>query len=453
VEIMSCLLRNPVVTIGLTSRKIVSRLLMPHSDEAAKGVLLQEEARSERIVNIVRFCLAFVWTTTSLWSMGSRSLHIIFNLTAGLASMSLAYLVHLRLSRRAYNPLIKYITTTIDMLLVGGLMLAYGLAEGPVFMFKMPAFVNLICALGLVAFRCDLKLVAYGITLALGIFTGLWSWFHLRGGIEYGSRLEHLFGNKLSIGFLTDVVLYTGMFGMLTAVLVMNLRRHMELRMFEVEHATREEERILMATGLAHEIRNPLAGISGFAQLIREAGTADARHVTAILESVRRLNGLVEGFLCHSRPFHISSVDVDVVGLLADFSHRESSLPQGVVLATSCSELILRTDADAVNQILLNLVQNARRFQPPGIPIRLVLEEDTREIRIRVEDDGPGVAPELIPRLFIPFQASSKGGTGLGLSLTRKIARELGGDILYEPGEPGACFILALKRVSDQEDT
>lgn len=437
-------------TIEEFIRKVVAGLLAPHPEEIRKGTRFQEEARSERLVNVIRFCLVLAWTSTSLWGKDNEPLHMLFNFTAGMGAMAIAYGIHVWLSHRSYTPIVKYVTTTLDMCVAIGLMIAYAVAEGPVFMFKMPIFVNLLCALGLAAFRFSPNLVLYGTALVVGSLACLWWWLHAFIGIEYGSRLQHAFAGKLNAFYLTDILLYTAMFGFVTAVLVLNLRRQMELRVVEAARAAREEERFLMASGLAHEVRNPLAGISGRAQLIREAGKADEGHVTAILEDTRRLNVVVDEFLHYARPFPVNPRPLDLVGFLEDFCRHESLLQrEPLMLETTYRELVISTDGEALNQILLNLVQNARRFQPEGLPIHIRLEGNPGEALIRVEDDGPGVDPCLLPRLFLPFQASGHGGTGLGLALTRKIVRELGGDVMHESRMPtGACFTVIVRPLS-----
>src|SRR5690606_23564265 len=97
-----------------------------------------------------------------------------------------------------------------------------------------------------------------------------------------------------------------------------------------------------------------------------------------------------------------------------------------------------------VRQVLLNLVENARRYQREGHPVRVRLTGNPEEAILSVEDDGPGVPEALRERLFVPFQTASAGGSGLGLALSRKIAREIGGELSYHPLHPGARFALLL---------
>jgi signal transduction histidine kinase len=102
-------------------------------------------------------------------------------------------------------------------------------------------------------------------------------------------------------------------------------------------------------------------------------------------------------------------------------------------------------DRHAIESIVSNLLTNAVRYGRP--PIVISAEQRDRHVRIVVEDEGPGVAPELVPRLFERFERGLDGtGSGLGLAIAKAYARAHGGDLLYEPGARGARFELVLPR-------
>ena len=102
-------------------------------------------------------------------------------------------------------------------------------------------------------------------------------------------------------------------------------------------------------------------------------------------------------------------------------------------------------DPDHLQRILSNLVANALRHGAP--PVRLVGSDHDGWVELIVEDAGRGVPPEFVPRLFQKFAQAkgTDGGTGLGLSIVRGLARAQGGDVWYEPGDPGARFGVRLK--------
>jgi signal transduction histidine kinase len=441
---------------------LIERLLRNHASERSLGMRFAEEARAERLANLLRFAFAANWLfTTSTYVPGNRAVFNAINLGSGGIMLCGAVFYHLWLTRHPYRSLYKYATTTFDMTTGTAVLVAYAIAAGPVFVLKMPIYLTIPCMVVLAAFRTQRRLAIYAGVLSIVMLVGFWAWLQLWFGIDYGSRAEHAFGPKVNPTYLIDTIAFMVGFACLAVAGTYNIRRMLDLRVAEAERMAREEERELMAAGLAHEIRNPLGGIHGYAQLLRDEGQGNVRYVAAILEDVRRLNGVLEGFLRFMRPYPVKPGRVDLVALVADFCRGDAALhPDSELEFHSGAEALrLHTDADAVRQILHNLIRNARRFQPAGFPLRVRLFGTEEEVRVTVEDDGPGVAPELLQKLFTPFQTSEKDGNGLGLSLSRKLARELGGDLFYEeprrgPEEAtGAVFVLVLRPFAGQEDS
>jgi signal transduction histidine kinase len=116
-------------------------------------------------------------------------------------------------------------------------------------------------------------------------------------------------------------------------------------------------------------------------------------------------------------------------------------------------DIVVKTNVSAVEQILFNLVDNACKYAAVAEDkrIHLILREEDGNALLRVEDHGPGIAPEMRRRLFRSFSKSAKEaahsapGVGLGLALSRRLARDLGGELRYsEQSAQGACFILRL---------
>ena len=215
----------------------------------------------------------------------------------------------------------------------------------------------------------------------------------------------------------------------------------------------RERDRLAalgeMAAGLAHEIRNPLGAIKGAAQLLlEEQSTGRAVYMGVIVEEVERLNGVVSQFLTYARPMKGGAELVDVNRTL----ERTLTL-LGVEEHASQIEFIgapnlpnTRADAELLRQVTLNLARNAieamgveggrltistslTRRRASGATGRAWLRDQVTFIQIRFEDTGPGMPPEVIDRLFIPFFTTKQGGTGLGLAICDRIMRSLGGSI------------------------
>ncbi|HEY3521749.1 MAG TPA: ATP-binding protein [Rhodanobacteraceae bacterium] len=208
--------------------------------------------------------------------------------------------------------------------------------------------------------------------------------------------------------------------------------------------------------GFAHEVRNPLAAISGAAQLLRQRD-ADPRQqqLAELIEGeAQRLADLSERLLgartgLNTRAINVHAMLEHLTQLLAaergDVEVQrdyDPSLPA------------LHGDPDRLLQILLNLVRNSVEANATRIVLRSRAEAGMRSangqavpaIRLEVEDDGDGVPQHLEATLFEPMISGRANGTGLGLALAREIAREHGGDLHYHRRGGGACFVLLLPR-------
>jgi len=236
----------------------------------------------------------------------------------------------------------------------------------------------------------------------------------------------------------------------------------------------RERDRLAavgeMAAGLAHEIRNPLGAIKGAVQLITEDDVDNrAIYLQIIVDEVNRLDGVVSQFLTYARPLKGKGDMIDVNHVLERTLTlvRADDHGSAVVLATAPGLPMIRSDPELLRQVILNLSRNAIEAMAPHgggtLTIRTALTWRTPAataraggdgdqvgfIRIRVEDDGPGMPPEVIERLFIPFYTTKSKGTGLGLAICQRIIKSLGGtiEVTSRPGA-GTTFTLHLP-VSD----
>ena len=222
----------------------------------------------------------------------------------------------------------------------------------------------------------------------------------------------------------------------------------------------RERDRLAaigqMAAGLAHEIRNPLGAIKGAAQLLSEVDAEQRATFLAIIhEEVSRLDAVVSQFLTYARPLKGKRELVDVnqvlertLTLLAAAPHRSLVEFQGAPNLPA-----IRSDPELIRQVTLNLSRNAIEAMAgagagggkltittavtfrgagerttPGAKTSGAAEPGSY-VRIRFEDEGPGIPPEVMERLFIPFYTTKQQGTGLGLAICQRIVESLGGTI------------------------
>jgi signal transduction histidine kinase len=214
---------------------------------------------------------------------------------------------------------------------------------------------------------------------------------------------------------------------------------------------------------MSHELRTPLNAVIGYAELLQaqisgDLNTQQQQHIHRIDVAARHLLGLIEGILNFARleagkeQVHIANVNAaqlsaGVVELVEPLAHGK-----GLALrVTVPQELpLLRTDHSKVRQILLNLLSNAVKFTTEGA-ITLEVRADDADMEWAVSDTGVGIAAGDLNRVFEPFQQAGEShsgrapGTGLGLSVSRQLARLLGGDVTAEstPGV-GSRFVLRL---------
>lgn len=201
---------------------------------------------------------------------------------------------------------------------------------------------------------------------------------------------------------------------------------------------TRISERLAtvgqLAAGLAHELRNPLASISGCVQLLQTSGPGhDVKdRVLGILErETQRVNGIVSDFLDFARPGQPAPQVLWLPKVLEEArgSWEMDPRARGIPLApASAPEVAFHADPLEVHRILMNLLSNARKAvrNTPAPQVRLEARREGDRARILVEDNGCGMDRMQLERLFVPFAGSFEEGTGLGMSLVYKLTQEMG---------------------------
>ncbi|MGZ3417689.1 MAG: sensor histidine kinase [Polyangiales bacterium] len=224
------------------------------------------------------------------------------------------------------------------------------------------------------------------------------------------------------------------------------------------------------ARRIAHEVKNPLAPIRASIETLRRLRAREDpafdgyfdEATTTVLQEVRRVTTIIDEFsryarIAPPRPAEVDPVDIakHVVGLFqAEVEASETPSPSEPRLALNASPSgIIRADREQLVQVLVNLVKNAleatkaKDGKPTG-HVRVEVEPAGPEaVRFVVRDDGPGVDPNVLPRLFEPYASTKQGGTGLGLAIAQRIAVEHGGAIAYARGpKGGAVFRLLLPR-------
>lgn len=195
-----------------------------------------------------------------------------------------------------------------------------------------------------------------------------------------------------------------------------------------------------LAAGLAHEIKNPLAGIKGAIEIIREsmASTHPHRQILGdVLSEVGRIDRSVMNLLSYSKPKPPDFTKVDlnrVIGNVVSFLQKIAD-SKGIRLhALPPSEAALITgDENELKQLFMNLILNSlEAIEKQGNVWIQVQSSADSSVSIEIADDGPGIPPEQLPKVFLPFFTSKKHGTGLGLATCKRIVTNHGGEIRVE---------------------
>jgi two-component system sensor histidine kinase PilS (NtrC family) len=234
---------------------------------------------------------------------------------------------------------------------------------------------------------------------------------------------------------------------------VINFQDLTELRRLEL-HARRAERLATvgqLAAGIAHEIRNPLASISGSIELLQASAqtSEDDRTLMQIVHrEIQRLNILIGDLLDYANPRPSEPVEFDLGSLVEEtlrVARGEAAFAEIELASEVEPGLTIHADPAKLRQVVWNLVRNARDAAATGgkhVTVRA--RRVDRDAVIAVKDDGPGIAKELVARIFDPFVTTKQKGTGLGLATSHAVVAEHGGRIDVETGRDGTTMIISL---------
>jgi len=221
-----------------------------------------------------------------------------------------------------------------------------------------------------------------------------------------------------------------------------------------------------VAGGLAHEIRNPLSTLRVNLQLLAEdlrdiaggkprdlAGVAEAgrkaeHRARTMLREVDRLAQTIDdyvGYVGKEEPAQVLADIRDVVAELAEFFEPQAARSSiALRVERPDAPLNCRTDPNALKQALLNLLINAQQAMPSGGVLTIRMARAGSSAKIEVIDTGPGIPPEILPRIFEPYFSARPGGTGMGLATARRVISRQGGTLEVETGPSGSRFTIKL---------
>jgi signal transduction histidine kinase len=235
----------------------------------------------------------------------------------------------------------------------------------------------------------------------------------------------------------------------------------------EVSEKSHLEELGRMAASVAHTVKNPLSSMKTLMQLLAESGNLRQEQrgeVQMVIDEVDRLSQTITNLLTFSRsekrreeghpvlkPVHLAHLLSSIQSVFSgDFQNRKVTLETALELTPA----VFRSDADALIDILGNLISNALEVTLPGGSILVSIQGDDSTVEINVEDPGPGIRAEIRSRIFEPFVTTKTRGTGLGLAIVRKRVEQLGGtvSVISPVNDRGTRFTVRLPRTARAEN-
>ncbi|MBW2610470.1 MAG: PAS domain S-box protein [Deltaproteobacteria bacterium] len=217
-----------------------------------------------------------------------------------------------------------------------------------------------------------------------------------------------------------------------------------------------------LAAGIAHEIRNPMASISGSIQMLKESSEKDdinGRLMDIILREINRLNHLVNDFLLFARPkpanFHEFDLNQLIIDSLELFKNSGKWNENMQVETNFHGTMNLQSDPEQIKQVLWNIFLNASDAMPDeGLLLIGTDMEDSQDLpepgkkatKITIRDNGEGFSKKALSQLFTPFFTTKQGGSGLGLAIVKRIVEDLNGEIHGRNHPDGGAEITILLR-------
>jgi signal transduction histidine kinase len=212
-----------------------------------------------------------------------------------------------------------------------------------------------------------------------------------------------------------------------------------------------------LTAGFAHEIRNPLGIISGNAELLRDSLAGDSRKqakLDSILEETERMSTILKNFMDYARPSSLQFTRFDLCHMirksleLCEYQLRKANIEMVLILPEN--ELQILGDDHRLRQVFLNLILNSRDAMPHGGTITISAVADGKKVIVQYQDSGTGMTPDQLNKAFNPFYSTKTNGSGLGLTITRRIIEAHQGKIEIQ-SELGKGTVILITFPAKQE--
>ena len=229
-----------------------------------------------------------------------------------------------------------------------------------------------------------------------------------------------------------------------------------------LEREVRMQDRLAavgrLSAAIAHEVRNPLTSIAGSASLLSEMPDLSDEHrrlLQIVTRESERLNNIITDFLAYSRNKQYKFANVDLIPLLEDtltlLEHRMQAQNTGIAIVRSYSaqKTQVLADGDRMKQVFWNFCENAVRAMKKGGTLTVSIDEMEHEWQLSFADTGPGMSPQMVEKVFEPFQSQFEGGTGLGLAIVYQIVQAHEGKVFVRSKpQQGCTFVLRLRKAA-----
>lgn len=283
--------------------------------------------------------------------------------------------------------------------------------------------------------------------------------------VSLAPQLPHWYVGVYFTGGLLPVQSVKGFLllsGLLLAIFIVTIISGGSLLMWQVHRNMRDaRQKTSFVSNVSHELKTPLTSIRMYAELLNEGRIKDPekkkRYLQVIVDESQRLTRLVNNVLDFSRleqgrkKYHLEELEMTGYLLeIVEFHHLRIQ-EAGMVLEVHVPDesIVIKTDRDAIEQVILNLIDNAIKYAADGGELVIALKVIDGHCEIRFMDRGPGVPPAHRSSIFEKFHriddslTSQQPGSGLGLSIARRFLTDLDGDLLFEPrGGGGSCFVV-----------
>ncbi len=235
-------------------------------------------------------------------------------------------------------------------------------------------------------------------------------------------------------------------------------------RVRRLEREVRMQDRLAaigrLSAAIAHEIRNPLTSIAGSATLLLQLPNLNDEHrrlLQIVTRESQRLNSIITDFLAYSHAKQYRFAHVDIVPLLEDtltlLEQRLEVQKLGIDIERryATPKAVALADGDRMKQVFWNFCENAVRAMKQGGTLTIGIEDLGSDWQFSFADTGPGMNPQMVEKVFEPFQSQFEGGTGLGLAIVYQIVQAHEGKVWVrsKPGQ-GCTFVLRVRKAAEE---